>query len=183
MEGPPRSSHKDLLLQVWCALLTVALVTMATVLTSIRLKPVENIVSSALKKRNVTLPGTSPSYIELIKGLEDHSWKYLVNCEACSLTLHNNSIYSNRTSSELSLYFIYAQVSFQMQESQRRSVMLIRNASPGKAEKKLVEAPGEPGRSVWVAKMVRLKKGESVRLMISGAYNGEDTFWGAFQLY
>uniref|UniRef100_A0A8C6P5D9 TNF family profile domain-containing protein n=1 Tax=Nothobranchius furzeri TaxID=105023 RepID=A0A8C6P5D9_NOTFU len=178
MEGPPRSSHKDLLLQVWCALLTVALVTMATVLTSIRLKPVEVSILAFC---------CLPLLISVIKtcGLSRLQLNYSPQQQvsACSLTLHNNSIYSNRTSSELSLYFIYAQVSFQMQESQRRSVMLIRNASPGKAEKKLVEAPGEPGRSVWVAKMVRLKKGESVRLMISGAYNGEDTFWGAFQLY
>lgn len=41
MEGPPRSSHKLLMLQVWTGLLTLSLVVMATVLVSTQFKPAE----------------------------------------------------------------------------------------------------------------------------------------------
>ncbi|XP_068613552.1 lymphotoxin-alpha [Brachionichthys hirsutus] len=42
MECQCRSSQKHLLLQVWCALLTVAMVTMAAYLSSIKPKPAED---------------------------------------------------------------------------------------------------------------------------------------------
>lgn len=46
MECPSRSTHKYLLLQVWCGLLTVAMVVMAALLTSIKPKSTEVSVSA-----------------------------------------------------------------------------------------------------------------------------------------
>ncbi len=49
MEGQSRSSHKHLLLQVWCGLLTVAMVVMAALLISIKPKSTE--VSTSVTRR------------------------------------------------------------------------------------------------------------------------------------
>lgn len=49
MECQSRSSHKYLLLQVWCGLLTVAMVVMAALLTSIKPKSTE--VSASATRR------------------------------------------------------------------------------------------------------------------------------------
>lgn len=49
MEGQLRSSHKYLLLQVWCGLLTVAMVVMAALLISIKPKSTE--VSTSVARR------------------------------------------------------------------------------------------------------------------------------------
>lgn len=51
MEGQSRSSHKYLLLQVWCGLLTVAMVVMAAFLTSIKPKSTE-VSTSATGREN-----------------------------------------------------------------------------------------------------------------------------------
>ncbi len=50
MECPSRSSPKYLVLQVWCGLLTVAMVVMAALLTSIKLKSTEVSTSAAEKE-------------------------------------------------------------------------------------------------------------------------------------
>lgn len=52
MEGQSRSSHKYLLLQVWCGLLTVAMVVMAAFLTSIKPKSTE--VSTSATGREIS---------------------------------------------------------------------------------------------------------------------------------
>lgn len=52
MEGQSRSSHKHLLLQVWCGLLTVAMVVMAAFLTSIKPKSTE--VSTSATGREIS---------------------------------------------------------------------------------------------------------------------------------
>lgn len=54
MEGQSRCSHKYLLLQVWCGLLTVAMVVMAAFLTSIKPKSPQ-VSKSATRKEKRTM--------------------------------------------------------------------------------------------------------------------------------
>lgn len=110
--------------------------------------------------------------------MDSISWQADFKCNFCSLHLRNNSIYCTSDS----LYFIYAQVTFR-EESQSKSVILVRNATRGKTLRSLVEVSSVAGNSVWVAKMVKLAKGDSVSLIINGESFGENTFWGAFQLH
>ncbi|XP_038566210.1 uncharacterized protein LOC119896850 [Micropterus salmoides] len=199
MECQSRSSHKYLLLQVWCGLLTVAMVVMAALLPSIKPKSTEDEVS-ALKSDNVTSTvttfvaplksgGSSVSFIQLIKSADGDSWENLPKCHSCSLVLHNNSIHCK----ENSFYFIYAQVNFiKPSESSPnnnpiKSVILKRNASNGRSTKTLVEGifPNTTEGSVWVAKIVNLQNGDSVSLDITdkAKYRNDNTFWGAYQLH
>ncbi|XP_062255166.1 lymphotoxin-alpha [Platichthys flesus] len=189
MEGHSRSSHKYLLLQVWCGLLTVAVVVMAVFLSSIKSKSPEDTVST-LKPDNViptvnTSPlksdGSSPSFIQLIKTLKN-SWEESPGCVSCSLVLSNGSIHFKKTS----LYLIYAQVNFseRKNKTQAQSVILRREATFGKNMRKLVEGtfPSTTEGSVWVAKIVNLKEGDIVSLDIPDNHRLEGTFWGAYQL-
>ncbi|XP_044064200.1 uncharacterized protein LOC122881721 isoform X2 [Siniperca chuatsi] len=193
MEGQSKSSHKYLLLQVWCGLLTVAMVVMAAVLTSIKPKSTEDEVST-LKPNNITptvntfvaplkSTGSSVSYIQLIKSLNNLSWQDSSGCHSCSLVLLDDSILCK----EDSLYFIYAQVTFSKhpKTNHTKSVILKRNATFGRRMKKLVEGtfPHTTEGSVWVAKIVSLTKGDSVSLDITDAFLTESTFWGAYQLH
>ncbi|KAM7421414.1 hypothetical protein PAMA_015510 [Pampus argenteus] len=201
MDGQARSSSKYLLLQVWCGLLTVAVVAMASLLATFKPRSPEAGVPT-MKPDNVSplhfhfafffFAGSSLSYIQLkpaynsttATGQKDkHTWEiFLPECDSCSLTLHNNHIYCT----ENSLYFLYAQVTFSKNlKTEKYSVTLIRNAAFGKIPKTLVGGifPHTTEWSVWVAKIVSLDEGDSVTLNISGDFLTEDTFWGAYQLH
>ncbi|XP_023141980.2 uncharacterized protein LOC111579092 [Amphiprion ocellaris] len=189
MEGQSRSSHRYLLLQVWCGLLTVSVVVMAVFLASIKSKSAQDEVST-LKLDNISPTDkafvvslksteTSPSYIQLMKSGKDQYWEESPGCDSCSLVLRNDSIYCKKKS----WYFIYAQVTFR-KTHQSKSVVLKRNEVFGKSMKKLAEGtcPLEEG-FVWVARIVSLTEGDSVSLEISGDILKDSTVWGAFQLY
>ncbi|CAJ1062851.1 uncharacterized protein LOC117823262 [Xyrichtys novacula] len=193
MEAQSRSSQKYLLLQVWCGLLTLALVVMAALLTSVRTKPAEANVASLESDfvmptddsptTPLKLSGSSPSFIQLIKSPGSKSWQAEHRCESCSLDLRDDSIYCNQTS----LYFLYAQVTFSRHPKKNvtKSVILKRNASFGLSMKILVEGTFSPKTedSVWVAKIVSLIMGESISLYITEDFLTESTFWGAYQLH
>ncbi|XP_075322959.1 lymphotoxin-alpha [Odontesthes bonariensis] len=181
MEAQPRPCRRYLLLQVWCGFLTISVVLLAAFFASNKPKFVEDTISSqSLMQDNISRTGKSPSYIQLVPTLNtdtDIDWRPYPECNSCSLCLQNRSIYCK----ERSLYFVYAQVTFK-QESQKKSVILIRNATSGKKEKKLVEVPAANGSSVWVGMIVKLTEKDSVSLNITGQIEKENTFWGAFQL-
>ncbi|XP_040900782.1 uncharacterized protein LOC121186180 isoform X2 [Toxotes jaculatrix] len=192
MEGQSRCSHKYLLLQVWCGLLTVAMVVMAAFLTSIKSKSTEDEVPT-LKPDHVsptfnTLAAplksarSSLSYIQLIKSLHDNVWQESPECPSCSLYLGNNSIHCK----ENSFYLIYAQVTFTKHQSKNpaKSVILRRDATFGKSVMKLVEGtfPSTTEGSVWVAKIVSLTEGDSISLHITDDFLKDSTFWGAYKL-
>uniref|UniRef100_A0A3Q3Q5G5 THD domain-containing protein n=1 Tax=Monopterus albus TaxID=43700 RepID=A0A3Q3Q5G5_MONAL len=166
MEAQPRSSHKYLVLQVWCGLLTVAMVVMAALLVSIR--PNENLHSPSASLDSTQAFGSS--------------WQKSLGCHSCSLVLRNNSIHCTQDS----LYFFYAQVTFTKQKTNNTNkyVILKRNATFGKQTKKLIEGTFQNTTvsSVWVAKIVRLQNGDSVSLEINSDYRKDSTFWGAYQL-
>ncbi|XP_031169010.2 lymphotoxin-alpha [Sander lucioperca] len=198
MEGQSRSSTKYLLLQVWCGILTVAMVVMAALFISIKPKSTEEEVSTlkpetvsptGLTVNTIAAPlkgkGSSFSYIQLKKSFDRHLWEESTpKCHSCSLVLLNDSIHCN----DNGLYFIYAQVTFNKpKKSQTKSVILKRNATPGKREKTLVEGtfPNTTEGTVWVAKTVRLTEGDSVSLNITDDFQADSTstFWGAYQLH
>uniref|UniRef100_A0A4W6BQ04 THD domain-containing protein n=1 Tax=Lates calcarifer TaxID=8187 RepID=A0A4W6BQ04_LATCA len=168
MEGQSRSSYKYLLLQVWCGLLTVAMVVMAAFLTSIKPKLTEVM--------------TKQKFVESPTALNNH-WEVLPGCNSCSLSLHEDSILCK----EDSLYFIYAQVTFTKHPngSKAKSVILRRNTTYGKSMKKLVEGifSNTTEGSVWVAKIVSLQNGDSISLDITDDFLIDSTFWGAYQLH
>ncbi|XP_039662085.1 uncharacterized protein LOC120562439 [Perca fluviatilis] len=236
MEGQSRSSNKYLLLQVWCGILTGAMVVMAALVISIKpnstevstsvtgekiqseqfwttmlrctfffswncdtngrgieevstLKP-ETVSPTGLTVNTIAAPlkgkGCFSSYIELKKSFGSHYWQESTpKCHSpCSLVLLNNTIHCN----DNGIYFIYAQVTFNKpKKSQTKSVILKRNASPGKQEKTLVEGtfPNTTVGTVWVAKTVRLTEGDSVSLNITDDFqaDGASTFWGANRLH
>lgn len=113
------------------------------------------------------------------------SWQVSDGCKSCSLNLRENFIYSTKDS----LYFFYAYVTFREVDTknQKRSVTLIRNASPGKQMKILVEGSSHNTLedSVWVARIVSFKDKDSISLNITGDFlrDSRSTFWGAFQLH
>ncbi|XP_071326150.1 lymphotoxin-alpha [Trachinotus anak] len=189
MEGQSRSSHKHLLLQVWCGLLTVAMVVMASFLTSIKSKSAEyavptpkpDTISSTSNAFAPLMSVGSFSYIQLVKSL-NHSWEESPRCDMCSLHLQDDSILCKKTG----FYFIYAQVTFTKYPSktQTKSVILKRLPTFGKSTKKLVEGtfPNTTTGSVWVAKIVKLNDGEKISLDVTGEFLNDSTFWGAYQL-
>ncbi|XP_032374912.1 lymphotoxin-alpha [Etheostoma spectabile] len=190
MEGQSRSSNKYLLLQVWCGILTVAMVVMAALLISIKPKSTEGEVSTlkpeTVKPTGLIAPykGSSFSHIQLQKSMDNHWQVTLPRCLSCSLVLLNDSIHCN----DSGLYFIYAQVTFNKpKESQTKLVTLKRNATLGRKQKTLVEGtfPNTTEGTVWVAKTVSLTAGDSVSLNIKGDFLKDSTltFWGAYQLH
>ncbi|KAF7661048.1 hypothetical protein LDENG_00270520 [Lucifuga dentata] len=192
--GTQSRSSKYLLLQVWCGLLTVAMVVMAAVLTSIKLKSTEKDGVSKLKPDNASLTDTtvlaplmskgSPlSYIQLTMSLEKDSWQndiHIPVCGSCALILHENSVHCMKNG----LYFFYAQVTFSKHANQTKSVMLRRNSTSGKSVKILIEGtfPIMTEGSVSVARIVSLKEGDSVSLVITDDFQKQGTYWGAYQL-
>ncbi|KAK2909877.1 lymphotoxin-alpha [Channa argus] len=196
MEGQSKSSHKYLLLQVWCSLLTVAMVVMAALLTSIKpkstedgqttlkptLKPNEDKINRSPEARSEE---SSLSYIQLIKSVQNDSWEIThPSCESCSLVLEKNSIHCKKKS----IYFIYAQVTFPMmnQKSGNKYVTLKRDATFGRKVRILVEGtfPNTTVGTVWVAKIVSLEAGDRVSLDITNDdFLKDSSFWGAYELH
>ncbi|XP_071763240.1 uncharacterized protein LOC139917907 [Centroberyx gerrardi] len=191
-------------LQVWCGLLTVAVAVMAAVLTSIKLSSTEKGGVSTWKPQNATPTGTfvlhqkvkcvsccfsgpTFSFIQLTMSSDEHSWQSdteISSCESCPLVLLNNSIHCTQDS----LYFFYAQVTFNMQSKKgKRTVTLFKNARSDKSARTLFESvfPSERQGSVFVAKIVRLQKEDSVSLTITSDYQRgpQNTYWGAYQLH
>ncbi|KAG7216542.1 hypothetical protein INR49_002029 [Caranx melampygus] len=196
MDGQTRSSHKYLLLQVWCGLLTVAMVVMAVFLTSIKPKPTQdgvpipkpdsvtptiNTARASFKSADDS-SGSSLSYIQLDKSATG-SWEVSHGVQFSILFLRNDSIHFTKTG----LYFIYAQVTFTKHESKShmKSVILIRNEREGKQMKTLAEGtfPSTCESSVWVAKIVKLSGGDSVSLNVTDQVLVQNTFWGAYQIH
>nr|XP_061814791.1 uncharacterized protein LOC133605460 [Nerophis lumbriciformis] len=182
----PSSSNKNVLLQVWCGLLTVAMVVMAALLATIKAKSNEDGLSlPTLTRADHFRPtGLSSSYIQLMKSSSSHPWVTgPPSCDPCTLTLRDDSIQSAKDG----VYFLYVHVTFTkgLRSSKDKSVVLTRNATSGKSTRKLVEGtfPATTQGSVWVANMVRLQEGDSVSVNISGDFLTEDTFWGAFELH
>lgn len=127
---------------------------------------------------------TQEEFVKSPTAFNNPSWQIdEPRCESCSLVLHNNSIHCKKDS----IYFIYAQVTFRKRPNGQhtKSVILIRNPTNGKRVKTLVEGtfPNTTEGSVWVARIVRLKRGDSVSLNITGDFFSENTFWGAYQLH
>ncbi|KAM6935598.1 lymphotoxin-alpha [Lycodopsis pacificus] len=180
MEGESRSSHKYLLLQVWCGMLTVAMVVMAALLISVKPRSTEeavstqkpvNVIPTDPTFNSIVAPsesiGSSRSYIQLTRTLGNPDWQTSPpGCQSCSLVLRNNSIHCTRSSH----YFLYAQVTFNKhhEKSLIKSVILKINPKIGRKLKVLVEGtfPDTTEGSVWVANIVSLTEGDSVSLDI-----------------
>ncbi|XP_077950665.1 lymphotoxin-alpha [Gasterosteus aculeatus] len=194
MEGASRSSRKYLVLEVWCGVLTVAVVVMAALLFSIKprstkeevstLKPLTVIPTANPNVAPLQSTGTSPSYIRLTKTLNNPSWQIShPRCPSCPLVLRNNSIHFAKEG----FYFIYAQVTFKRLKSDQdvKTVILKRNAMAGMANKVLVQGtfPAKT-ESAWVANVVFLKEENSVTLDVKGLFLNDTilTFWGAYEL-
>uniref|UniRef100_A0A672ZXD4 THD domain-containing protein n=1 Tax=Sphaeramia orbicularis TaxID=375764 RepID=A0A672ZXD4_9TELE len=189
METQSRSM-KFLLLHVWCGLLTVAIVVMSAFLTSVKPKPSE-VSSLSTTLSSGFLFRIKPNFLKSpVDTQAGGIWENEISCDSCSLVLRNNSIYC----SEDGYYFIYAQVTFNLktprQDSNPLSVIIERQASmifKGKKSKNLVEGTfpknmDSDRASVWVGKIVRLQKTDSVRLIFKGDPIKLNTFWGAYQL-
>lgn len=194
-----KDQSKYLLLQVWCGLLTMSMVVMAVFLSSIKPKAVQDDISTPKPTPKYVSPtgaahapnvntflgslkstGTSPSYIQLIKNANDPSWKESPSCGSCSLVLSNNSIKCTKNS----VYFFFAHVTFR-NTPQSKSVVLKRN--PGEGVRLKILAQGKLQKtmegSLWVAKIVSLREGDSVSLDISGDVLNDATVWGAYELH
>ncbi|XP_076006336.1 lymphotoxin-alpha [Genypterus blacodes] len=194
MGGESRSS-RYLLLQVWCGLLTVAMVVMAAVLTSITLKTAkkDGVSTSHLGNTSQTAhtvlarymsKGSPLSYIQLTTSLHGHSWQNDINipsCDSCSLVLHENSVHCTKSG----LYFFYAQVNFSKDSSQTKSVMLTRDFRVDKNVKLLVEGtfPVTTEGSVWVSQIVFLEDLDSISFKITDDFQKEGTYWGVYELH
>ncbi|KAI3361312.1 hypothetical protein L3Q82_013493 [Scortum barcoo] len=188
MGAQSRSSHKYLLLQVWCGLLTVAMVVMAALLISIKPKSTEVITSVTKGETDLRIDiqdkvSTEKPVIINPTVPNNYSWQVSSRCSNCDLILHNNSIYFKKES----LYLIYAQVTFSRHHKNNltKSVILKRNAMPGVSVRKLAGGtfPHRTEGTVWVANIVSLNPGDSISLDISDDYLKDNTFWGAYQLH
>uniref|UniRef100_A0A665UB41 THD domain-containing protein n=1 Tax=Echeneis naucrates TaxID=173247 RepID=A0A665UB41_ECHNA len=186
MEGQVRCCHRYLLLQVWCSLLTVAVIVMAAFLTSVKPKAAEDGVLKHIQQNtsqaNLLQSGPFTSYIQLKKSTDNRAWEKSSGCPSCPLSLHNDSVLCMKTS----LYLIYAQVTFTKQSSgrHRKVVTLRRNPSEGKSMKKLAEGifPNSTEGSVWVANIVKLSRGDSISLDVVDDFLKDHTYWGVLQL-
>lgn len=195
MGGQSRSS-KYLILQVWCALLTLVVIVMAAVLISVKLTSTEKSGVSTQSQANVTptaisfvaplkSTGAPFSFIQLIMNSDHLSWQIdreICPCDNSSLVLRNNSIHCSRKG----LYFFYAHVTFVGKAGQQGNVTLYRNARFGTTVRVLFSSvgPSERTGSVWVAKIILLRERDSVSLNISSEYlrlPGQ-TYWGAYQI-
>ncbi|XP_037129701.1 lymphotoxin-alpha [Syngnathus acus] len=191
-------SMKKVLLQVWLTFLTVAVLLVGALLgyfikqvAFVELR--EGTTLSGGNNFNPTraslmsvgvFPGSSHSYIQIMKPSKGQPWESsLPTCDQCSLELRDDSIQFGRDG----VYFLYAQVTFTEQSgSGEQRVIVTKNATSGKSIRKLAEGyypAGTSHGSVWLAKMVRLREGDSVSVNISGDFLTDDTFWGAFQIH
>ncbi|XP_034384765.1 uncharacterized protein LOC117728130 isoform X2 [Cyclopterus lumpus] len=180
MEG----QSKYLLLQVWCGMLTVAMLVMAALLISIKPRSTEEEVSTPKPVNVIPTVNSIVAPLQSI-ALGKPSWQSPTpGCPSCSLDLRNNSIHCSKSS----LYFIYAQVAFSnLEKSHTKSVILKKNQTFGRALKILVEGTFPPTTkgSVWVASVVSLSDGDTVSLDIKGDFltHSWSTFWGAYELH
>ncbi|KAF6729444.1 hypothetical protein FQA47_025716 [Oryzias melastigma] len=184
MEEQSRASHKYLLLQVWCGLLTVSMVTMGAFLTTLKPNSEEvGVKMGSISPKDMNIfehlkSQETLSFIEVTLSM-DNSWKASLKSEPSTLYVDQDSIYSKRKSH----YFVYAQVTFKNGDSSQRSVILQRNGTAGKQLRVLAEARGSAGSSVWVGKIIKLAENDSISLNISGTFKKENTFWGVYQLH
>uniref|UniRef100_A0A3Q1HK29 THD domain-containing protein n=1 Tax=Anabas testudineus TaxID=64144 RepID=A0A3Q1HK29_ANATE len=192
MEFQSRSSHKYLVLQVWCGLLTVTMVVMAAFLASIKSKSTELDLMPCLSIAVNTFitPLKSVGDCVILKkfvlspvATTNDSWEVTHKCTQSSLILHNNSVLCK----EESIYFIYAHVTFAIQQHLKtnKKVTLKKGERPGKRMRILAEGifPKTKEGSVWVGKIVKLTNEDSISLDITGDCLKDSTFWGAFQLH
>lgn len=116
---------------------------------------------------------------------ENDSWQTTERCEQCSLDYQGGSIECRKDG----LYFLYAQVAFEeppdRSHHNRKSVILKRNPAQGKSLRKLAEGTfsSKTEGSVWVANVVRLRKGDKISINITGEYLYDTTVWGAYELH
>lgn len=114
---------------------------------------------------------------------EGRSWVDSQSCDSCVLARQNDSILCKKDS----LYFLYAQVAFNThhQKANRKSVFLIRYPSHGKSEKKIAEGiyASTTEASVWVSRVIKLRKGDRVKINITGDFLQDISYWGAFELH
>uniref|UniRef100_A0A3B3CJL0 TNF family profile domain-containing protein n=1 Tax=Oryzias melastigma TaxID=30732 RepID=A0A3B3CJL0_ORYME len=180
MEEQSRASHKYLLLQVWCGLLTVSMVTMGAFLTTLKPNSEETELHVLFIYSFIFVWFSDMNIFEHLKSQAvDNSWKASLKSEPSTLYVNQDSIYSKRKSH----YFVYAQVTFKNGDSSQRSVILQRNGTAGKQLRVLAEARGSAGSSVWVGKIIKLAENDSISLNISGTFKKENTFWGVYQLH
>ncbi|XP_063735933.1 uncharacterized protein LOC134862129 [Eleginops maclovinus] len=197
MEGHSGSSHKYL--QVWCSVLTVAMVVMAAFLISVKQKSTGEEVSTVKPDNASPINPTvnsivapfgsirsTRSFIQLIKDPLKDSWKDSPpSSRSSSLFLRNDSIHFK----ESSTYFIYAQVHFRdlgKRQNQTKFVSLQRNPTNGRGLLVLVQGtfPETTVSSVWLAKIVSLSEGDSISLNVTAEFGTDSqlTFWGAIRL-
>lgn len=103
------------------------------------------------------------------------------SCDSCFLARQNDSILCKKDS----LYFLYAQVAFSKPPAKTNSkwVVLLRYPSSGR-EKKIVEGIyASTTESVWVSRVIELRKGDRVKINISGDFLQDISYWGAFELH
>uniref|UniRef100_A0A3Q3LKV2 THD domain-containing protein n=1 Tax=Mastacembelus armatus TaxID=205130 RepID=A0A3Q3LKV2_9TELE len=152
------------------------------------LKPQQTRSRAVINKHHQCVRGCSVLTKRFVKSptaLENNSWQALHSCHNCSLFLSNNSIHCTQDG----LYFLYAQVTFTRHTSEHQSKYVTLKKNPnltkGKKLKKLAEGsfPSSTEGSVWVAKIVRLREGDSVSLDIKDEILKESTFWGAYELH
>lgn len=113
---------------------------------------------------------------------EGSSWVDSLSCDSCFLTWQNDSILCKKDG----LYFLYAQVAFRRDSPKTNSkvVLLIRYRSHGQSEKKIVEGTyASTTESVWVSKVIELRKGDRVKINITGSILHDPSYWGAFELH
>lgn len=61
---------------------------------------------------------------------------------------------------------------------------MMRSGRHSQSEKMLVEGifPSTAEGSVWVSRAIKLKKGDTVRINITGDFLTDISYWGAFEL-
>uniref|UniRef100_A0A672GL89 THD domain-containing protein n=1 Tax=Salarias fasciatus TaxID=181472 RepID=A0A672GL89_SALFA len=188
MECPQKSGKPNtfLLLQVWCFLLTVSLVVMATLLASVKTKSAQ--VGAAPVpppgQNSGSSSGSSASFIQLIKSESQDglSWEESQACKSCCLVRDQDSVLCT----EDGLYFVYAQVTFRGQPDQNRSKTAVLRRSTGTDQPPRTLAEGTFSNrtegTVWLAKIVRLTAGDRISLRLRDEVLNDNTYWGAVRL-
>lgn len=122
--------------------------------------------------------------------LDGQSWQIDTDvppCDSCALMLRNNSIHCTKRG----IYSFYAHVTFKTTREkagpQKMTVTFYKDGGLRRDRKRpLFEGIyHERDSSVFVAKTVSLREGESVSLVINGTCRDDvrNTYWGAYQLH